>query len=515
MITIQRIKKKHLVGIAAVSVMAIVSLSVYFTVLTPTDDFEIVINPISPADMGVEEWLEDFQALYDFVEGNYPFLDVKNRTHGYNWLDLKAGYEERIANAQNNQEFLEIIMAALNALQNRHTWVMYPSEVAAMAQLDTDSFRLNDIFCQEVVDVTPYWQPLYDTVYNGIHQTEYNVDIVYDRGEYVIRNYNSSWRTSYGDDTVVTHIDGVPIDDAIKTLFESSYIDFDFNRSKSYVWNIIPNDFGNDAVFTIENSTGYVDDVTFAVETSWAGIPYDYPATPVSTKKYENERIGYFYAGSFGDHVDAYYEQVITFYEEIEDYDHLIIDIRGNTGGYYSKWIEGIVKPLLKETIVHTQYFAYRTSDYARQTHSYMLPTIVPKEEFSYLPPEVLTDDFQIHKNWITYEPLDELDFAGEIVVLMDNMVYSAAEGFVNFCKEYNFAKLYGTTSGGDGIMIRPLNFVLPNSKLVINSASAIGLDATGHANEEVRTQPDVYYESAFGNWDELIDFVVDDLSNN
>jgi C-terminal processing protease CtpA/Prc len=219
--------------------------------------------------------------------------------------------------------------------------------------------------------------------------------------------------------------------------------------------------------------------------------------------------------GSFGDGMDAYYDQVITFYQEIEDYDYLIVDIRGNTGGYYSKWIEGIVKPLIHTTTVHTQYFAYRTSEYATKTQSYILSEIVAKDEFSYLPPEVLTDDYRIHKNWMTYEPLDELDFTGEIVVLMDNMVYSAAEGFVNFCKEYSFARLYGTASGGDGIMIRPFNFVLPNSKLVINSASAIGLDATGHANEEVRTQPDVYYESAFGNWNELIDFVIDDLTNN
>jgi hypothetical protein len=53
---------------------------------------------------------------------------------------------------------------------------------------------------------------------------------------------------------------------------------------------------------------------------------------------------------------------------------------------------------------------------------------------------------------------------------------------------------------------------VLPNSKLVITSASAIGLDATGHANEEVRTSPDVVYESAFRDWDALINYVIDDL---
>jgi len=452
------------------------------------------------------------KTLIDLIYYNYPFLDVKNRTHGYDWLELKSTYEARINNAQNNQGFLEIIMSALMALQNRHTWVMYPSNVVAMANDVADFYPLNEIFRQEVVDVTSYWQPIYDAVWNPGHSTVYNVLVVYDRGEYVIKNYNASWEAEYGNDTVVTHINGVPVDDAIETLYEVSYIDHDFHRGKNYVWSIYPRDFGNDAVFTIENSTGYVDTVTFEVESGFADHPYDYPTTPVSTTKYENESIGYLYVGSFGGGMDAYYDQVSTFYSEIEDYDYLIIDIRGNNGGYYSIWVDGIVEPLVQDSVLYTQNLGFRTSPYATQTQSYLLTEIVPKTDFSYLPPEAMTEDYTIHRNYMTFNPMGEVNFTGEIVVLMDNYVYSAAEGFVNFCEQTGFATLYGTTSGGDGLMIRPFNFVLPNSKLVINSASALGLDSTGHVNEEVRTQPDVFYESAFGNWTELIDFTIADL---
>lgn len=513
MIGIPSIQRKHVIAITAVLVIASVTLAFYFTVLQPPR-FQININDIDPADMDVDEWLEDWQALYDFVEANYPFLDVKERTHGLNWLDLKDSFETRISNAQNNQEFLEIIMAALNALQNRHTWVMHPSNVVAMASDVAESYPLNEIFRQEVVDVTSYWQPIYDAVWNQGHNTVYNALIVYDRGEYVIKNYNASWEARFGNDTIVTHINGVPVDDAIETLYEVSYIDHDFHRSKNYVWSIYPRDFGSDAVFTVENSTGYVDDVSFEVESGSAETPYDYPATPVSTTKYENDSIGYLYVGSFGGGMDAYYDQVTTFYSEIEDYDHLIIDIRGNNGGFYSVWVDGIVSPLIQESVVYTQYLGYRTSPYATQTQSNALTDIVPKTDFSYLPPEALTDDFRIHRNYMTYNPLGAFNFTGEVIVLMDNQVYSASEGFANFCRETGFATLYGTASGGDGLMLRPFNFALPNSKLVVNSASALGLDSTGHVNEEVRTQPDVLYESAFGNWNELINFAIDDLLN-
>jgi hypothetical protein len=512
-IAIPVLTRKHYIAASAVIVIATLTLAVYITTLgPPVQDFQININSIDPADLGIEEWVEDWQALYNFIEGNYPFLDVKNRTHGFNWLDLREHFENRINSVQNNHEFLEVIMAALNALQNRHTWVMHPSNVVAMANDVSDYYPMNEIFRQEVVDVTSYWQPIYNAVWDQWHDTIYDALIVYDRGEYIIKNYNASWEAEFGNETIVTHVNGVPVDEAIQTLYEVSYIDQDFHRDKNYVWSIYPRDFGDDAVFTVENSTGYVDDVTFEVVSDYAGDPYDYPAIPFSTTKYESDSIAYMYVGSFGGGIDVYAEDALAFYIDIEDCDHLIIDIRGNNGGFYSKWIDGIVEPLVQETIVYTQYLAFRNSQYATQTQSYMLTDIVPKTEFSYLPPEAQTDNYTIYSTIFTFNPMSETNFTGDIVLLMDHYVYSAAEGFVSFCKETGFATLYGTASGGDGLMIRPFNFVLPNSKLVINTASALGLDSTGHVNEEVRTQPDVFFESAFGDWNALIDFAIADI---
>ena len=57
-----------------------------------------------------------------------------------------------------------------------------------------------------------------------------------------------------------------------------------------------------------------------------------------------------------------------------------------------------------------------------------------------------------------------------------------------------------------------PLYYVLPNSKLVITLTSAMSLDASGHSNEEMRTQPDVYHESPFMDMDELINYVLEEI---
>ena len=264
----------------------------------------------------------------------------------------------------------------------------------------------------------------------------------------------------------------------------------------------------------MQNSSGQEWDETFTVTSGSSVIPYQYPSLLVNTTIIEEGNIGYLYVGSFStSRVEQYYDEVLEFYNQIGDYNYLIIDIRGNTGGFYSVWIDGIVSPLIKEDILHEQFFAYRTGDAITNLFSSFLNERVTKDQFTYLPSEVYTDDFEIYRNYKTYKPVGEVDFNGQIVLLVDNMVFSAAEGFANFCKEQNFATIYGTATGGDGIMLYPMYFVLPNSKLVVEFASALGLDGNGYSNEEVRTQPDKYYESDFGNFNELINYVIDDIS--
>ncbi|UCH92814.1 MAG: peptidase, partial [Candidatus Aminicenantes bacterium] len=103
----------------------------------------------------------------------------------------------------------------------------------------------------------------------------------------------------------------------------------------------------------------------------------------------------------------------------------------------------------------------------------------------------------------------------GEIIILIDKMTYSATDAFALFCKETKFGTLYGVPTGGDGISESPVFYVLPNSKIMIRFTPAMGIDYTGHANEEVRVQPDVYYESEYGNDDELIEYVKKKVISN
>jgi len=503
-------RKRNLAIISLLAVTA-AALGAYSFLDAPRHKNEFI--PVDPEDMGVKEWLEDFGFLYDFIEANYPYLELKERTHGYNWLDLRGVFEGRIRGAADNEGFLQVIIEAVEALQNRHTWVVAPDEVVEYHIRFDEFYPMNAVFCDEVVEATEYWSDIYEAVTNRKYLTAFEVMIVYDRGDYILTDYYSRPQGSK-----VTKVNGVSVDDAVKTCFDRDYLDWDFNREKMYLWRIAPHDFGGDAVFTVVDYTGQETNVTFHTTTYVTSLNRLYPRSSVKLEKFEEEGVGYMYVGTFDPStLERRYDYILDFLREIEGYDYLIIDIRGNTGGAFRPWVEGIVRPLLKEDTLHEYYLAYRTGEYVQWFHDEYLRDKAPvsKEAFDYLPPEVLGEDYVIYNFSATYTPTHEVDFDGEVILLTDFMVYSAAEGFTNFCKQTGFATIYGAPSGGDGFFVWPLYCVLPNSKIAITMTSSMSLDRTGHANEEARTQPDVYHESPFMDHDELIDFILEEIRNS
>ncbi len=197
-------------------------------------------------------------------------------------------------------------------------------------------------------------------------------------------------------------------------------------------------------------------------------------------------------------------KKLFAFYDEIQEYNDLIIDIRGNGGGSIVYWTDNIVAPLANKNMEVEFVIALRRGKYAatRERLSF------PKDDI--LPPEAKTDDFIITKYCECIDKSRERSFEGEIYLLVDRIVYSAAENFAVFAKASGFATLVGTTTGGDGIGFSPIQFVLPNSKLVLQMASGMGINPNGTANEETHTSPDIYVEEKWGEGDEILEYVLE-----
>lgn len=193
-------------------------------------------------------------------------------------------------------------------------------------------------------------------------------------------------------------------------------------------------------------------------------------------------------------HITEDYAKVNDFLKEVEDYDKLIIDIRGNGGGFDDYW-GNIVRFLIDETKT-MEYYSFFKGDYRDKYEMYKVPFAKPIDKLSEevlqnLPPEVKDFD-KFDTNYIVMQPWNVLDFSGKVYLLVDKYVFSSSEKFASFAKDTGFATLVGETTGGDRVFPEIPFAYLPNSGLVIRFSAELGINADGTINMETRTVPDI-----------------------
>ncbi|MCK4636274.1 MAG: hypothetical protein KAT49_00170 [Methanomicrobia archaeon] len=444
-----------------------------------------------PTSLTRNEWKEDFEALYYLVKYNYPYLWVKERTHGYNWLDLKDDYMQRLDEIETNEEFLGLIMEALMTLQNGHTG-LYNS-------------------------MNEYWKELLSDYYHSCPE----VFFYYFGGNYIAIGGLNDWKEKYGieEGSKVVAINGIEVDEAVKSLVQKTRVWYDCDRNKLFMAYLDPTLFGEDAIFTIKNPDGntvkksiqYISEDLYKELYRVLSLDRD-PDSNLEFRKWEDKKVAYVRIKSFVYSVSINHAKFLEFYREIGEYNALIIDIRGNGGGRIDYWRDNIVRPLTNRNLEVEFFVALRQGKYTNYWRGGVVST--SKDSISHLPSDVRTNNFAgVIKFLKCPRKSTETPFNGDIYLLVDREVYSAAESFAAFAKASGFAELVGTTTGGDGIGFGPFSFTLPNSKLVIKMTSGMGINPDGTANEETRTTPDIYFEqSEWGNDEEIITYVLEEF---
>lgn len=194
------------------------------------------------------------------------------------------------------------------------------------------------------------------------------------------------------------------------------------------------------------------------------------------------------------------------FLSRLKNYDALIIDIRGNSGGNNAYWQNYLVPLIINKPLTNREYYVYRGGDFSASFikcalgdayNEIDLVKNINKEDLKNIPPEI-TKDFKYYlacDNVIT--PKDSVGFKGKVFMLVDKDVYSASEMFATFAKHTGFATIVGEKTGGDGIGQTPLLCSLPNSGYVLKFSYVMGLTSDGSCDEEVKTEPDIKVNDA------------------
>jgi len=212
--------------------------------------------------------------------------------------------------------------------------------------------------------------------------------------------------------------------------------------------------------------------------------------------------------GNMGQYEAMLYE----FYGQIEGFDHLIIDMRGNTGGVNFHFNVFVVSPLLYEEVTLPAYVFYKDGDYSRRlretfdlrmwgvggstmqaaSFSDPLPYLDTKINFAHayyasasaVAGYTLSNLFAIREDVL---------FNGNVWILVDENTGSAAESAVAMLKFNNLATVVGeATHGIFGVTTDPIGMTmsLPNTGMLIRFDVAYYTDTEGRPLQGYGIQP-------------------------
>ena len=197
---------------------------------------------------------------------------------------------------------------------------------------------------------------------------------------------------------------------------------------------------------------------------------------------------------------------------------NMIVDLRGNLGGYNDYWLNNIVAPnirqplqienigLYQENYRTRPFMAYYAStsfeeDMAAMLEAGPLPSLIfnwnrRERKLPPLPALVESDVSGLDKAFQETIRVDKTEeqplFTGQFWLLCDRDSYSASEYFLSFAKRTGFARIVGEESGGDGSCVVTIYSLLPNSGLLLRYNVLYGLNPDGSCSEERATAPDV-----------------------
>ena len=219
----------------------------------------------------------------------------------------------------------------------------------------------------------------------------------------------------------------------------------------------------------------------------------------------ENE-IAYVSIASFMNNIEFDSETLLPFFQEIQDYDHLIIDIRGNFGGYMTHFTNLFMATLSDDVQVVSYPEFFRSTDLVHynveayidsfRIHEGFNGTFISADEFfNYNPmPYMNYDDRELLDYVVEWELMiepreDNIPFNGQIWLLVDGLSSSASENAAIFSMSSGFATVVGRETFG---VLGAITIMtpLPNTGIIFRVDVGYIPDENGFSQEEFGVSP-------------------------
>lgn len=445
--------------------------------------------------------------LLNFLEDNYPFFEVKEKKLNYNFLDYKEELIKKISKSKNDTEFIKNVSLTMNLLQNNHSHISFNSLIFEHSGLYDSNVDLKE--------KTEYWADRYlKTFY--IPEIKWK----YVQGKYIITKSKNE-KIPVG--SMITKFNGKSVSDYLYDNKEIYYLLKDSKRNQYYIYedsyfkrdgspDNIEIEYKNEKI----NSTIHYETYSKELEDWYYGDFINSSDNNIVLDIVNEGKTAYIKIRSFnGEYMAKNKANIQDFLlNECADVDNIVIDIRGNGGGN-NQFGGFLISALSDKPLYMSTYDCFRDTKFMDE---YYFSKIFNEEITQSQMPKNNYDlnNFRIYDVDITINPYgNSINFQGDIYVLVDDMVYSASEYFISIVKDTKFAKIIGTTTGGDGLGREPIATLLPNSKIAIQFSSTLSTNSVGTVNEEVHTEPDMYIEQDLNDYLKYLSSGIDNIERS
>jgi len=248
-----------------------------------------------------------------------------------------------------------------------------------------------------------------------------------------------------------------------------------------------------------------VDPAEFVLDETAITSMGEYDEYNIYTSILDEDNIAYLRIASFMGNMEFDNETLLPFFDEIQNFEHLIIDIRGNGGGFAGYFPLLIVEQLISEPLNFTDYEFFisseRTAEYYVNPHGMtggILQEVLPIADFMaerdlpyFNQDDLSLLDYVIIRNVFMYPSENSVGFNGEIWLLVDEYSASASELAAILSIATGFATVVGEpTAGVTGVLYTFA--ALPNTGLLIRIDLGYTIDNYGLSIEEFGVIPQI-----------------------
>ncbi|MDO4662176.1 MAG: S41 family peptidase [Tissierellia bacterium] len=364
-------------------------------------------KPETPKPLTNEEMIEDYEYFFKIIKENYPFIELIETEHGYNFIDNHDLYLSWVKECKNDDDFYNVLQKIIEQLQNKHAMI-------------ADRYYVEN----SLEHYSHYWKT-----------RSMFLEFLYMNTQTVRNRYD---------------LEGMQVSGIDKKNGRNKLFDRDRSNENLEIKEITDN--------------------IVSIKINEMLATYDWK----KDKDILND-----------------------FCDNLNNYKALVIDIRGNGGGNVDYWQKFLLPKIIGKKYKTDNYMFFKDGDRTKIVledgdYNYQKLEDINLSDLHLENEEALKNFSYFAKETIEISPKDSVDFKGNIYLLIDDKVYSAAESMASFCKNTNLATLVGERTSGDGITLGVINDYLPNSGYVFSFTNSLGYTSDGSLNEKDKTTPDI-----------------------